>query len=79
MRRSSTPAAPPFRSDASKPGYWVFTPLQVAGGIVLVNRGFVPEGRQDPKTRAEGQAAGPVTVTGALRWPEQRGMLDAAR
>ena len=64
-----------LRRDASKPGYWVFTPVQVAGGIVLVNRGFVPEGRQDPKTRAEGRVAGPVTITGALRWPEQRGML----
>ena len=66
----------PFRSDATKPGYWVFTPVQVAGGgIVLVNRGFVPEGRQDPKARADGQLAGPVSFTGALRWPEQRGML----
>jgi surfeit locus 1 family protein len=66
----------PFRSDATKPGYWVFTPLQVAGGgIVLVNRGFVPEGRQDAKTRAERPVAGPVAITGALRWPEQRGLL----
>jgi surfeit locus 1 family protein len=65
----------PFRNDATTPGYWVFTPIQVAGGIVLVNRGFVPEGRQDSKTRAEGQVSGPLAITGALRWPEQRGVL----
>ena len=34
------------------PGYWVFAPARLTGGsIVVVNRGFVPEGRQDPKTR----------------------------
>ena len=60
-----------FRSDSSKPGRWVFTPMQVGDGVVMVNRGYVPEGRQDAKTRAEGQ----VAITGALRWPEQRGML----
>src|SRR5690606_4055733 len=29
-------------------GFWAITPLQLAdGGIVLVNRGFVPQGQQD--------------------------------
>src|SRR5262249_24068507 len=38
-----------LRSDVSGPGYWVFAPAELAtGGIVVVNRGFVPEGRQDP-------------------------------
>jgi surfeit locus 1 family protein len=63
-----------LRPDVSGHGYWVFTPARLPGGaLVVVNRGFVPEGRQDVRSRAEGQAAGAVTMTGALRWPEPRG------
>jgi surfeit locus 1 family protein len=62
-----------LRSDVAGPGYWVFTPARLAdGSSLVVNRGFVPEGRQDPRTRAEGQTAGPVDIVGVLRWPEQR-------
>ncbi len=62
-----------FRPDVSGPGYWVFTPAHLAdGGTVLVNRGFVPEGRQDPKSRPQGEIAGPITIVGALRWPDTR-------
>ncbi len=60
-----------FRPDVSDPGYWVFTPAQVAGGqVVMVNRGFVPDGRQDPASRPQGQIAGPVEIVGSMRWPE---------
>jgi surfeit locus 1 family protein len=63
-----------LRPDASGPGYWVFSPARLTGGsIVVVNRGFVPEGRQDPKTRPQGQPQGVVEVVGAMRWPESRG------
>lgn len=62
-----------FRPDASSPGYWVFTPGRLAdGGIVMVNRGFVPEGRQDPKSRPEGEMPGPLQIVGAMRWPDAR-------
>jgi surfeit locus 1 family protein len=62
-----------LRPDVTGPGYWVFSPARLTGGsIVLVNRGFVPEGKQDPKTRPQGRPAGVVEVAGALRWPEQR-------
>jgi cytochrome oxidase assembly protein ShyY1 len=65
-----------LRSDASGPGYWVFTPARLrGGGIVFVNRGFVPEGRQDPKSRAAGQIAGETQIVGAMRWPEAPGWL----
>jgi surfeit locus 1 family protein len=67
--------APPstFRPDVSGPGYWVFTPARLAdGGIVEVNRGFVPDGRQDPNTRRQGQVTGPVDIVGSLRWPGSR-------
>jgi surfeit locus 1 family protein len=63
-----------LRPDVTGPGYWVFAPARLTGGsIVLVNRGFVPEGRQDPKTRPQGQPSGVIEIAGALRWPEQRG------
>lgn len=63
-----------FRPDVSGPGYWVFTPARLADGhLVMVERGFVPEGRQDPKSRPQGQVSGPVEIVGALRWPEAEG------
>src|SRR5947199_309720 len=36
------------------------------------------EGKQDPKTRAEGQPSGVIDIVGALRWPEPRGMFTPA-
>jgi surfeit locus 1 family protein len=64
-----------LRSDAAGPGYWVFTPARVPGGIVMVNRGFVPEGRRDPALRPESQTAGPVDIVGVMRWPETPGLF----
>ena len=61
------------------PGYWVFTPAQLAGGsIVLVNRGFVPIDRKDPATRAEGTPHGSVDIVGVIRWPEKRDSFTPA-
>jgi surfeit locus 1 family protein len=66
-------AASAFRPEISGPGFWVFTPAQLPGGaLVLVNRGFVPENRRDPASRAQGLIAGPVEIVGALRLPEHR-------
>ncbi|MFG1418142.1 SURF1 family protein [Xanthobacter sp. V0B-10] len=54
------------------PGAFVVTPLVRADGPpLLVNRGFVPQARRDPASRAEGQAAGEVEITGLLRLPEE--------
>ncbi|MEP9353706.1 SURF1 family protein [Xanthobacter sp. KR7-65] len=62
--------------DAAGPlkgqGFLVVTPLIRADGPpILVNRGFVPSDRRDPASRAEGQVAGEVEVTGLLRLPEE--------
>jgi len=60
------------RPDVSGPGYWVFAPAELQGGaVVAVNRGFVPEGQQDPRTHLP--PVGRVDLVGALRWPEARG------
>ena len=61
-------------------GFWAITPLQTANGqIVLVNRGFVPEGQ---RANAEAPSPGPTRVEGLLRASESgRGFLrenDAA-
>jgi surfeit locus 1 family protein len=65
-------AASAVRPDVSGPGYWVFTPAALSDGTALVvNRGFVPEGQQDPKTHVP--PAGRIDLVGALRWPEPRG------
>jgi surfeit locus 1 family protein len=66
-----------LRSDVSGPGYWILAPVRLAtGGLVVVNRGFVPEGRQNPASRAGGEITGIVEMVGALRWPEARGIFS---
>jgi surfeit locus 1 family protein len=68
-------AATGFRPDVDNagPGYWVFTPARLPdGSIVMVNRGFVPDGKQDAKSRPAGQVTGLVEIMGAMRWPDAR-------
>jgi surfeit locus 1 family protein len=68
-----------MRNDTSGPGYWVFTPARLADGrAVIVNRGFVPEGRQDPASRHDGLVAGNIDIVGVLRWPELPGLFTPA-
>jgi len=56
------------------PGFWVMTPLVSDQGFtVLINRGFVPLEQADPRTRPQGEVAGPVRVTGLLRISEPKG------
>jgi surfeit locus 1 family protein len=66
-----------LRSDVFGSGYWVFAPAQLAGGgLVGVNRGFVPEGRQDAVTREAGVSPSRVELLGVIRWPESRGVFS---
>lgn len=60
----------PAQSTRGNFGYQVVTPLERAdGSMVLVNRGWVPDPQRNPASRAEGQVAGEVTVTGVVRLP----------
>jgi surfeit locus 1 family protein len=50
-------------------GYHVYTAFDRAdgGGRVIVNRGWIPTGRKDPETRAEGQIDGDTEVSAYVR------------
>jgi surfeit locus 1 family protein len=67
------------RADVSGPGYWVLAPARnVEGGVIVVDRGFVPQGHQDA---ASSPVAGPgqsVEIIGVMRWPEPRGFFTPA-
>ena len=55
------------------PGYAVLTPLLLeGGGVLLVNRGYVPDAKRDPANRAQAQTSGTVTLTGLLRSSDKR-------
>ena len=72
-------AASAFRPDVTGHGYWIFTPARLAdGGVVIVDRGFVPENHKTAASRAAGQIKGPVEIVGVLRWPEARNWFSAA-
>lgn len=62
-------------SPTQGPGFQVVTPFVLAGTerVLLVNRGFVPEGLRDPAARAEGQVASETAVTGLVRAPASKG------
>jgi surfeit locus 1 family protein len=49
-------------------GWHVYTPLELLSGHVMwVNRGWVPDARKVPETRADGQLPGEVEVRGLVR------------
>lgn len=53
-------------------GYWLMTPLLTReGGVVLVNRGFIPAGKNE--AGAAGQGSGNAEVTGLLRMSQPDG------
>jgi len=56
-------------------GRWIFQGFRLDdGGVILLNRGFVPEGRLGEIK----PASGPATVTGFLRAAEARGSFTPA-
>lgn len=66
-------------------GYCIITPFELTdrpgyvstwfhylqSTYILVNRGFVPTMRRDPKTRPDGQIKGEVTISGYIRYNEK--------
>lgn len=53
-------------------GYWVVAPFQTSdGGIIFVNRGFIPEGLRGEFANGGPAEAGEVTITGLSRRSER--------
>ena len=74
---------PVFGSTPYGVGFYVMTPMHVRdgdqdGGVVLVNRGYVPPERQAPATRRAGEPDGLVRIVGLMRAPEHRGLFTPA-
>ena len=66
-----------FTTDASGAAvYHVLTPLRTdEGKVLMVDRGEVPKEKLDPATRAAGNSAGDVAVTGVWRVPDAPGLF----
>jgi surfeit locus 1 family protein len=59
-----------MRTDVSGPGFWIFKPATLgSGGVVVLNRGFVPEARS---AIVNEPPEGFIDFIGVLRWPEPR-------
>jgi surfeit locus 1 family protein len=59
------------------PGYDILTLFAgKEGGILLVNRGFVPQNLRPASTRLQGQSSEEITLTGLIRKPERRSYID---
>jgi surfeit locus 1 family protein len=67
------------RTESGRVGYHIVTPFQLTDGrVILVDRGWVPENRRDPATRAEGQLEGQLAIEALLRTGGWKG-FDFAR
>lgn len=65
-----------FRPDVQGAGYWVLAPARLAGGgIVVVDRGFVPA---DRKGAVATSPAGVTDIVGVIRWPDRPGLFTPA-
>uniref|UniRef100_A0A336N5E4 SURF1-like protein n=1 Tax=Culicoides sonorensis TaxID=179676 RepID=A0A336N5E4_CULSO len=55
-------------------GFHVITPLKLEGReeMILVNRGWIPASKKNPRTRPEGQIEGTVELQGVVRLAEVR-------
>ena len=59
------------RTHDGETGYHVMVPARPASGApVMVDRGWIPLYRKDPKTRPETDPAGPTEIDGYVRLPE---------
>lgn len=59
-------------------GVHVLTPLvrDDGGGMVLIDRGWVPLDKRDPATRAPGQVEGSVNISAIARVPQDRAFMQ---
>jgi len=63
------------RTENGRVGLNIVTPFVLDDGrVILFNRGWVPEDKRDPASRAEGQLEGEVEVEGLLRTDGWKGV-----
>ena len=61
------------------PGYDILTLFKdKTGGLILVNRGFVPQDFRHSKSRLSGQVQGDIKITGLIRKPERHSYVDVS-
>ena len=67
----------PFPSDMPGAGYWVFALARTTSGdLLVINRGYVPEGEKDANSRAANERV--ANVIGVMRWPQARSYFAPA-
>lgn len=67
------------RSDVAGPGYWVLSPARtVAGDLVVVDRGFLPQDQKEAAAGVGREIGRTVEIVGVLRWPEPRSLFTPA-
>jgi surfeit locus 1 family protein len=65
------------RSLNSNIGYHVITPLVLSSGeTVLVDRGWTPDTKKLPETRAAGQLAGELSMDGVVRLSQRQAFMQ---
>lgn len=65
------------RSLNSNIGYHIITPMVLdSGDTVLVDRGWVPDTKKLPETRAQGQLQGDVTMDGVVRLSQRQSFMQ---
>lgn len=70
--------APPPEGASPEPGYSLLTPFALAaGGVVIVDRGFLPASKADAAA-LRAAPDGEVTLVGLLRAPERRNVFTPA-
>lgn len=68
-----------LRDDIKEPGYFAFGPARTLdGGVVVIERGYIPNPKPDATLRPVGIGNSPVQVVGVLRWPEAPGWFVTA-
>jgi surfeit locus 1 family protein len=68
------------KAEAGRIGYRVFTPLRRTdgGGVVMVERGWVPDPLKDPAARPGSLPEGVQRITGVIRLPDERNYFTPA-
>ncbi|MBY6242065.1 SURF1 family protein [Methylosinus sp. Sm6] len=78
LAREALIFAPPPQGAGVEPGYRILTPFALEeGGVVLVDRGFLPISLRETEARRH-EPTGKTTIVGVLRSPQARNLFTPA-